>query len=123
MKLYDDEIRTGKSETEVVNALGDPRLIARTIVQTYTMKEDPIRNAYKDAGASYQDSYSSDYEDDNEENMFDKYAGKTQRIIYIIAAILLLLLVCSIVFKIIAFLAPVIALLVMAIIIIRMFNR
>ena len=38
MRYYEDdintEIRKGKSEEEVLSALGDPRLIARTIVET-----------------------------------------------------------------------------------------
>ena len=122
-RYIDDEIASGKSEAEVIHELGDPRIIAKTIVQTYSMKDDPIRNEYRNESRSYHSEGSSNYENDGEENMYDKYAGKTQRILYIIAAILLLLLVCSVVFKIIAFLAPVIVVLVMVIIIIRMFNK
>lgn len=42
MRYYDDyikqEIQHGKSEQEVLNELGDPRLIARTIIETSGVK-------------------------------------------------------------------------------------
>ena len=41
------ECSTGVKEDVVIEALGDPRLIAKTIVQTYNMNDNPIKNQYQ----------------------------------------------------------------------------
>ena len=44
------EVASGRSEEEVVGELGDPRLIAKTIVQTYSMKDNPINRQNRQKG-------------------------------------------------------------------------
>lgn len=54
LQYYEDyintEIRKGKSEQEVLGALGDPRLIARTIIATCARAETAGSGEYRDYG-------------------------------------------------------------------------
>lgn len=115
----DDEVRKGKTEEEVLEALGDPRLIAKTIVQTYVMSDDPTRSYYKaEANGFREETYEDDSDSrSNTETKFEEYTDKAKRILYIALGVLVLLLVLSLVFKVVAFLAP-IAFVILAVIII-----
>ena len=115
----DDEVRKGKTEEEVLEALGDPRLIAKTIVQTYVMSDDPTRNYYKAEANGFREETYEDNSDSqsNTETKFEEYTDKAKRILYIALGVLVLLLVLSLVFKVVAFLAP-IAFVILAVIII-----
>ncbi len=81
-RFYEDYIKsksTNDKEEEVVEQLGDPRLIAKTIIETYQISHGPLYNgskhdgAYQDAqttdGSTYQD-YRSGY--DNETNEYGR---------------------------------------------------
>ncbi len=66
MKYYEEYIRTEgykTSEEEVINQLGDPRLIAKTIIDTYQLSHEPMfhntnRNStFYEAENSYNDDY------------------------------------------------------------------
>lgn len=115
----DDEVRKGKTEEEVLEALGDPRLIAKTIVQTYVMSDDPTRSYYKAEANGFREETYEDNSDSrsNTETKFEEYTDKAKRILYIAFGVLVLLLVLSLVFKVVAFLAP-IAFVILAVIII-----
>lgn len=115
----DDEVRKGKTEEEVLEALGDPRLIAKTIVQTYVMSDDPTRSYYKAEANGFREETYEDNSDSqsNTETKFEEYTDKAKRILYIALGVLVLLLVLSLVFKVVAFLAP-IAFVILAVIII-----
>lgn len=69
IRFYDDYIRTksvGNNEEDIVGQLGEPRLIAKTIIDTYQITHGPIYNGSKHEGA-YQDAHTTDgnaYEDD-----------------------------------------------------------
>ena len=54
-----DEIRKGASETEVTGRLGDPRLIARTILETSGASGSCSQSSYSQSSYS-QSSYSQD---------------------------------------------------------------
>ena len=62
-EYIDSQIRIGKSEREVMDMLGDPRLIARTIVQTNGTAEDSVEDATYRENTSY--SYSGSYDSGN----------------------------------------------------------
>ena len=81
-RYIDSEIKKGRSEKEVLAELGDPRLIAKTIIDT----------AGSDAG--------SFAEDGDGQSRGGKFSGKTLRIPFWILLIVLLLLVIF-VFKIV----------------------
>lgn len=62
IRFYDDYIRSksmNSSEEEVLLQLGDPRLIARTIIDTYQMSHGPIYNNSRHEKA-YRDTQTSD---------------------------------------------------------------
>lgn len=58
LQYYEDyintEIRKGKSEEEVLTALGDPRLIARTIITASTQADAAGAGEYREYGRSAQ---------------------------------------------------------------------
>lgn len=74
MKYYEEYIRTEgykTSEEEVINQLGDPRLIAKTITDTYQLSHEPMfhntnRNStFYDTENSYNNKkYKNDYSHD-----------------------------------------------------------
>lgn len=77
-KYISDEIKKGRSEKEVIEELGDPRLIAKTI-KTVNQSNDAIEsNNYQNSGNSYgNDSYndSNDYSERNR-NYNNERSGK-----------------------------------------------
>lgn len=88
MKYYEEYIRTEgykTSEEEVINQLGDPRLIAKTIIDTYQLSHDPMfhnsnRNkAFYDTESSNNnnyESYKNDYSRDNKYNKGNHSNGR-----------------------------------------------
>ena len=86
-------------EDVVIEALGDPRLIAKTIVQTYNMNDNPIKNQYQ----GYQEFREEDQADVPEH----VFARKARRFITIGIIVLVLLAVVSIIFSIVRFLLPI----------------
>lgn len=62
IQFYDDYINAKQSEIseyDVINQLGDPRLIAKTIIETYQMSHGPLYNNKK-YDKSYQDASTMD---------------------------------------------------------------
>ena len=72
MKYYEDYIRTEGSKTseeEVINQLGDPRLIAKTIIDTYQLSHEPMfHNANRRKSFYNADSSYNNYEEYNDTN-------------------------------------------------------
>lgn len=116
VNFYEDyinvEIRKGKTEEEVLNALGDPRLIARTIVET---NGGDGSNAYQ--SAEYQESgyQNTDYQNTGYQNTgYQKSdyqdTAKSFHIpgwLWAIIVILIVVLVLSAVFSLLSFLLPI----------------
>lgn len=50
---FKDEIRAGKSEEEILNQLGSPRLIARTIIDSFKMKQTPWTTSGSNSESHY----------------------------------------------------------------------
>lgn len=97
------EVAMGRSEEEVVGELGDPRLIAKTIVQTYSMKDNPINRQYRES--NYKEAYSDekDYRDNNTSNKgIDGFGHILRTIIFA----LVIICIVSFVFKAVLFVAP-----------------
>lgn len=73
VRYYEDyiqsQVRSGRSEAEVLAELGDPRLIARTLIDT-----DDGREVYDEAGYAEESYGSDDYADNRNGNA----AGKTR---------------------------------------------
>lgn len=109
------EINKGRSEEEVLRELGNPRLIAKTIVQTYSMQDNPINRQYTQNNTPH-----AEYTEEEESgNIKSKVSGVLSAIIGVIA----LLLILGLVFSVIKFMLPVIALIIVVYIIYRMFAQ
>lgn len=114
------EMRKGRTEEEVLQSLGDPRLIARTIIQTNG-------DAVDDSG--YRDSY---YQNTNRQaygsqSSYDDY-GYNHRsfripgwLLGLIVALVLFLLI-SLVFSVLSFLAPVIIVFAAVVFMVKLFR-
>ncbi|MCM1092099.1 MAG: DUF1700 domain-containing protein [Butyrivibrio sp.] len=121
------EMRKGRSEEEVLQSLGDPRLIARTIIQTNGDASGVQAGAYQDS--DYRDSYYRDTERQTygSQGTYDDYgySRKSFRIpgwlLGLIIA-LVLFLVISLVFSVLSFLAPVILVLAAVIFMVKLFR-
>lgn len=107
------EMDAGKSEAEVLESLGDPRLIARTIVQTYNMKDDPIRNSYKKSRADWTEGEDAAGEQDT-------FRSKLKRYIAVAGIVIVLFAALSLVFSVLRMLFPVLVIAVIIMVIIRM---
>lgn len=120
------EIRKGRSEEEVLASLGDPRLIAKTIIQTTSGTDAAAQSAeYKrnEQGSAYQ---SAGYRDDYGQHADERYGGvKATKIpgwLLAIIMIIVMLLVVSVVFSLLSFLAPLIFVMVGVLFMVKLFR-
>ena len=94
----EEQMREGKTEIEILDVLGDPRLIARTILETSS-----AGNAYQKQEYTYQ-------EDPKETAGGNRDAGKlTERYrhtLRILAGVFIALLVLILVVRVVTFLLP-----------------
>ncbi|MGB8455538.1 MAG: DUF1700 domain-containing protein [Anaerocolumna sp.] len=110
IRFYEDYIKSkslNNRDEEIVGQLGDPRLIAKTIIETYQISHGPIYNnskhdrAYQDTqttdGNSYK-AYKSNYDDESNDYgrniKFNINSSLTwyQKLIMIIIAVIIILL-------------------------------
>ena len=101
-EYIDMEIRKGRSEEEVLGSLGDPRLLAKSIIE-----------ANKRAGVS--EGMNRTYDEEREESYAEKWRNamkqNTMRIpgwLILLIAIVIFLLIIGLAFSMISILAPVI---------------
>ncbi len=123
LTYYEDyintQIRMGRSEQEVLNSLGDPRLIARTIIETSGGNRT---DAY--AGESYQNS-GYEYSSERRNGRFRQEINKTVHIpgwLWAIIAILIIVLIFGVVFSVLSFLAPILIPLFVVIFLVKLFR-
>lgn len=137
VNYYEDyintEIRKGRTEEEVLESLGDPRLIARTIIQTNGGdNRSGYRNTvygngeYREAGG--QQNTHHGYNGDAEEaygthqnkvaNVFAKLPGW----VWLILGILVVVLIFSAVFSVLSFLAPVLIPILVVLFLVKLFR-
>lgn len=121
------QIRSGKSESEVLRSLGDPRLLAKTIEESNKFAGNSAGNGYysNNSGNGY---YSNDY-DYNYKKTNNGYEpqsdNKSERMLqfkgwFVFAVvILLLIIVAMLVFRVAVVLAPVALLIVAGSIIVK----
>ena len=97
------QIKSGRTEEEVLRTLGDPRLLAKTIEESNKFAAGEERNTYQDAGGS---SYQSSGPTED-----TRSHSRTVRIpswLISIIVILVIALVIAVAFSLISFFAPVI---------------
>ena len=147
-EYINSEIRKGRSEKEVLEALGDPRLIARTIIETNTV-ENGEESAYqtgefsqgygefRQAQGGYDGVYQSGYGKNQgyyeegyghsarRQNTYDQGNGKQYRIpgwVWLVLFVVAVVMVISFVFSVLSFLAPVIIPLILVVFLIKLFR-
>jgi uncharacterized membrane protein len=107
------EMRKGKSEEEVLEALGDPRLIARTIIQTNGSQTS--EGGAQDA--EYQSAYGSQWDTGTTYRRF-----RIPSWLLVILVIVAVICVGSLIFSVLSFLAPVIIVLAAVIFMVKLFR-
>lgn len=130
INYYEDyintEIRKGRTEDEVLTSLGDPRLIAKTIIQTSSDADAKAQSSGYSRGnqgethqnAGYQSDYGY-YSDGGYNRM------KTTKIpgwLLAIIVIIVMLIVISIVFSMLSFLAPLIMVMGAVLLMVKLFR-
>lgn len=125
INYYEDyintELRKGKSEEEVLSSLGDPRLIARTIVETNGGKGGQT-SGYRESGNNsnqQKEAYQGYGQgDDFRHGWIAKIPGWVWLILFLVIAVLIL----SAVFHVIAFFAPVIIVIAVVMFLVKLFR-
>ncbi len=108
------QIRMGHNEQEVLEALGDPRLIAKTIIET--------------SGQDGAESYSANgYQNTGYQNTGNVYRenNKTFQIpgwLWAIIVIVVIVLIFSIVFSVLSFLAPILIPILVVVFLVKLFR-
>lgn len=125
LKFYEDyintEMRKGKSEEEVLNSLGDPRLIARTIVETKGGRAEQTADFREDGSYSgqEQEAYRGyGRASGTAGNWLAKLPGWVWLVLFIILAVLIL----SAVFHVIAFFAPALIVIAVVLFLVKLFR-
>ena len=136
VNYYEDyintEIRKGRTEEEVLESLGDPRLIARTIIQTNGGdNRTGYRNTVYGNGeyheAAGQNLHRSFTEDGNEgrsahQNKVANVLAKLPAWVWVILGILVVVLILSAAFSVLSFLAPVLIPIVVVLFLVKLFR-
>ncbi len=114
----DSEIRKGRSEKEVMDSLGDPRLLAKSIIE-----------ANKHAGVSYgsNQEYDDEVADEPQEWESDRSTPKGRSIVlpgWLVMLIItvLVLLVIGVAFSLLYLFAPVIMVVLVVLLIVKVFQ-
>ena len=131
---YDEYIRAemqkGKSEETVLASLGDPRLIARTIIQTNTIEDDWQKSSYQGgSGRDYdQEGYQSGYGRGGFKQTVRQEQGQVSRQfqilgwVWIVAMVLLFMVIISVIMSVLSFLAPVLIPVVVIVFLVKLFR-
>lgn len=98
-QYIDTEMRKGKTEEEVLESLGDPRLLAKSIISAEG------NHMYDEESDARCDTYEEDVPE--RKQRYDGFSKKLKTILIVIAVILVICLVLSTVFHIIRFFLPV----------------
>ena len=107
------QIRMGKSEEQVLDELGDPRLIARTII------------AASEQGS--EDGIYREYQSTSSNRSYDGYSGQENHArmpkwLWITIVVLILILVLGVIFSVLTFLLPVIVPILVVLFLVKLFR-
>lgn len=119
INYYEDyinmEIRKGKTEEEVLKLLGDPRLIARTIIDTNGSEEKAQNWSANDDMAGYR-------EKDYGRKQFLVNGRQIPGWLLTLLVILIVVLILSLIFSVLSFLAPVIIPIMVVLFLVKLFR-
>ena len=100
----DSQIRSGKTEEEVLRSLGEPRLLAKTIEESYKFASESTqeRRTYADDNVGYDSAQGGRYHSRTEKAKHIKLPGWLIAGIVIVVAVVLL----TVAFRVFLFFAP-----------------
>lgn len=116
------EVRNGRSEQEVLGSLGDPRLIARTILAT---------NSTEEAGAQSGGYREGAYQNGGHRDEPYRYGSGSSKVVrhstvpgwvWALVVILIIVLILSIVMSVLSFLAPILIPVVVVVFLVKLFR-
>jgi len=131
IQYYEDyfvaEMSKGKSEQEILERLGDPRLIARTIIVTNTTESEG-NSAYE--SDTYQNGYyqSSAYQSGGFRQTVSREQGEVRRRsqlpgwVWILLVLVIVAFVFSIVMSVLSFLAPILIPVIVILFLVKLFR-
>lgn len=115
-EYIDMEIRKGRSEEEVLESLGDPRLLAKSIIE-----------ANKNAGLN--EGTNRNYDEETEGDVYgertsaaDISAVRVPGWLIFLIAVVIFLLIIGVIFSVISFLAPVIIPVLIVVLLVNLFR-
>jgi len=129
VNYYEDyinmEIRKGRGEEEVLLSLGEPRLIARTIIETNGKSNGA---EYRETGYQSYDYQNANHQGSRRNNGYydnPEMESKGFRIpgwAWAIIIILILVMIFSLIFSVLSFLAPVILPIIVVVFLVKLFR-
>ncbi len=127
VKFYEDYITgSGKSEDEVISELGDPRLIAKTIIESHKMSQSGSEDeysSYNNWDNSGEKNYQNKTNEWNNQSKSSKFKSNIKKIFSIILFVFIFLLILRIGGFILRLLFPIILIGIVLGFIIRLFKR
>lgn len=113
-----------ESEKTLIEELGDPRLIARTIIDAYKASKGPMADYYTEqARTEYSKAHSDVYEEEAKAEKAERIKHHLFRILVVAGGVVLLLLLLSLLGTVLTFLFPVIILALIILIILGIFRE
>ena len=112
-RYIEEEMKKGKSEAQVVETLGEPRLIARTIIETSSTK------------SSYGEAYYEESQTEREERPTNGKIHNFQLngILIVVAVVLIIVVVLSVIFSLVTALAPILVPVILILLVISYFKK
>ena len=125
LRYYEDyinvEIRKGRDESEVLNELGDPRLIARTIAQTSGMESDQSTD-FK-GNRAWQEAQDAGYRPGGHARQFFlKVLFRVPMWVWLILLLLIVTVILGVVFSVIGAILPVLLPIVLVLLLVKVFR-
>ena len=102
----DKEVNSGRTESEVLQGLGDPRLLAKTIEESNKFANGDESYTTERAGWSFQGNKTGQNAQEQSANVLK--TGKVQGWLVVAVIVVVLIAVFSLIFSVISFFAPVI---------------
>ena len=115
------EISSGKTEEEVLQMLGDPRLLAKTIEESNKFANGDESYTTDQSGWSFQGNRTG--QNAQEQNTDVKKTFRIQGWLGLVITVVILITVVSLVFSVISFLAPVILVVAVGLLIYRVITN
>lgn len=132
IRYYEDyiniEIRKGRSEEEVLAQLGDPRLLARTIVQTHGDSGEKERTAGVSSNTRFHrkhpaGDYGENPEDRRRKRFFNLHMpGGLYGFLTLLTIICILVLVITVVFSVISIALPILLIILAVSFVVKLFR-